>query len=380
MSSSNKSQDSKTTDAAEKLMKEEKLWKEIRGDFDRPQVPVSFDYSVEEVSFRNTTDNILLSGTLSVPKGSDPFKCVILLPGSLQADRDGENPNRIEKSPHKYLLVLSDYLSKNGIATFRYDKRGCGESEGNYNEITINNLAEDGVFAFEFLSKNPKLSHLGVAGHSEGGLIAPIIVNKSKHSSFIISMAAPSLPLIKVCVDQKHQQYIDTGISKDGVHLLNETDSDLLQATIDLPDTDELIKKIQEISERYKQLSKKDLRILCWDGTEKVVKETLDELTAPYFRSSLLHNSFKELEKIRIPYLAIHGTNDQLVRVENLHEIKSVMENSGNTNYTIHEFNNLNHGFQTCKTDDPLETERCEESFNEDAMELIANWILEKSM
>ena len=138
--------------------------------------------------------------------------------------------------------------------------------------------------------------------------------------------------------------------------------------------------KIEEICGQYKNLSENDLKILCWDDLKKVVQETLDEFTEPYFRAILLHNPAKELMKIDIPFLAIHGANDQLVNIQNLYEIRRIMKNTGNKDFSSHEFKNLNHRFQKCKNDQPFESRKCEDSFNENAMHYLTKWILDKSL
>jgi len=92
----------------------------------RPQEPVNFPYQVEEVKFENPKGGHFLAGTLTIPEDGKFKKAVILISGSGPQDRNEEVLN------HKPFLVLSDHLTRQGLAVLRYDDRGVGESEGEF--------------------------------------------------------------------------------------------------------------------------------------------------------------------------------------------------------------------------------------------------------
>jgi pimeloyl-ACP methyl ester carboxylesterase len=103
--------------------------------FNRPQTPVEpYPYTNEEVIITLKKDNITLSGTLSKPYGDRHHPAIILISGSGPNDRDETIFG------HKPFLVLSDFLTRNGFAVIRYDKRGVGKSTGEYNKATIRDL------------------------------------------------------------------------------------------------------------------------------------------------------------------------------------------------------------------------------------------------
>src|SRR6185436_2762106 len=87
----------------------------------RPQEPIKpYSYYEEEVSFENKEASVRLAGTLTLPKKEGLFQVVILISGSGPQNRDEELMG------HKPFLVLSDYLTKNGVAVLRFDDRGVG--------------------------------------------------------------------------------------------------------------------------------------------------------------------------------------------------------------------------------------------------------------
>ncbi len=165
----------------------------------RPQEPKPpFPYSAEDVTFRNSKFNIELAGTVTIPKGTGPFPAVILITGSGPQNRDEEIFG------HKPFMVIADYLSRHGIAVLRYDDRGVGKSQGTYATATSADLATDAEAAYEFLKTYPKINSkdIGLLGHSEGGLIAPIVASTNPGIAFIVSLAGPGVSGEKVILKQ----------------------------------------------------------------------------------------------------------------------------------------------------------------------------------
>lgn len=103
----------------------------------RPQEPQPpFPYKVEEVNVKNTQDGITLAGTLTLPEKGSKFPAVVLVTGSGAQNRDEEIMG------HKPFLVISDYLTRNGIAVLRCDDRGTAASQGDYASATNEDFAK----------------------------------------------------------------------------------------------------------------------------------------------------------------------------------------------------------------------------------------------
>lgn len=156
----------------------------------RPQEPKPpFPYRITEVSFGNEVENIELSGTLTVPLSNNKVPVVVLVSGSGPQNRDEELLG------HKPFWVIADYFSRNGIAVLRYDDRGVGKSKGNFNDATTLSFSNDAEAAVKYLKTLAFIdtNKIGILGHSEGGIIAPMVASRNKNVNFIVMMAGPGL-------------------------------------------------------------------------------------------------------------------------------------------------------------------------------------------
>ena len=157
----------------------------------RPQTPKPpFPYRAEDVKYENKAGGVSLAGTLTIPAGAGQFPAVILITGSGAQDRDETILG------HKPFLVLADYLSRRGVAVLRVDDRGVGGSSGSIKTSTSEDFAGDVRAGLDFLKGRKEIDarKLGLIGHSEGGIIAPIVAGKSRDVAFIVLMAGTGLP------------------------------------------------------------------------------------------------------------------------------------------------------------------------------------------
>jgi len=139
----------------------------------------------EIVQFRSAYDGVHLEGTLTLPSSTKKSPGLILISGS------GPQNRNEELFGHKPFEVLAEFLTRNGYAVLRYDDRGVGNSAGSFQEATTQILSIDAESAFNFLRQRKEVSkkHLGILGHSEGGVIAPMIAARNKKVDFIILLA-----------------------------------------------------------------------------------------------------------------------------------------------------------------------------------------------
>ena len=128
------------------------------------------------------------------------------------------------------------------------------------------------------------------------------------------------------------------------------------------------------MSATYAKLSEQDKKIIGY--IPKTFEAALKALLSPWMRTFLTLDPRPILEKVTVPVLAINGEKDlQVPPKENLSEIKAALDAGRNTNVEIHELENLNHLFQTCESGTIDEYGTIEETFNEEAMDLIVGWI-----
>ena len=151
------------------------------------------------LTFR-ATDGIILSGTLTLPRRKGPFPAFLLVAGSGPYDRSGGG----------IFTIIANRLAENGVATFRYDKRGVAESGGDYNLATLDTLVLDADCAVEFLAKQNEIDagRLGIIGHSEGALIAARVALDNPHIRGVILMASPSVKMFPDMA-MEQAQYFD---------------------------------------------------------------------------------------------------------------------------------------------------------------------------
>jgi alpha/beta superfamily hydrolase len=156
----------------------------------RPQEPMPpFPYKAEDVVFKNAAGGVELAGTLTLPASGKPFPAAVLLSGSGPQDRDEALMG------HRPFFVLADHLTRLGIAVLRFDDRGVARSTGDFAAATTEDFATDALAGLEFLKRRPEIdpARVGLIGHSEGGLIAPMVAARSKDVAFLVLIAAPSL-------------------------------------------------------------------------------------------------------------------------------------------------------------------------------------------
>ena len=341
----------------------------------RPQEPSKpYPYYSEEVTFNNKADNITLSGTLTLPKKDGNFPAVILITGSGAQNRDEELMG------HKPFLVLSDYLTKKGIAVLRFDDRGTAKSTGNFKPATTADFARDVESALKYLKSRKEINHnkIGLIGHSEGGIIAPIVASKNKSVDFIILLAGTGIRGDKLLLLQQEEIGSTSGISEKDLskaRVINKGAFDIVLKTKDI----ETLKK--ELTNYLKESLKDQPKSEIPKGTsiDDYVQLQVKQLTSPWMIYFIKYNPATILEKVKCPVFAINGNKDlQVSSKVNLPAIKKALIKGGNKSVTTKELANLNHLFQECETGLPSEYSTIEQTFSPIALEEISNWILKQ--
>jgi len=181
----------------------------------RPQEPKPpYPYATEEVLFWNYPENILLAGTLTYPigyeeKGKVPV--VLMVTGSGQQNRDEE------LFGHKPFLVIADWLARHGIASLRYDDRGAGASLGDHHLSTTREFCFDASAGIDYLRGRNKFGPIGILGHSEGGAIGYMLASEKK-VDFVVSLAGPACKIEDMMVVQINSLAHAQGLADDLVH------------------------------------------------------------------------------------------------------------------------------------------------------------------
>jgi uncharacterized protein len=327
----------------------------------RPQNPVRpLPYREEEVTYENKVQGDTLAGTLTIPPGAGPFTAVLLITGSGPQDRDETLLG------HKPFLVLSDWLTRKGIEVLRVDDRGVGKSTGVFGTATTADFATDVEAGVAFLKTRPEVNakKIGLIGHSEGGIIAPMVAARNADVGFIVMMAGSGVPGDQILVEQRKLIAEAGGVSKEQAEKDAVEERGVLALVVKEKDSPEL---------------EKDLKTkLGTDGNEAEMGAQVKTLTSPWFRYFLAYDPGPELRKVKCPVLVLSGEKDlQVPPAQNLPVIRKDLEDGGNTNFEVVELPGLNHLFQTATTGSPNEYARIEETMSPVALEKISGWILE---
>ena len=339
----------------------------------RAQDPVDIQYHEEEVVFTNPAGGHQLAGTLTLPQDGIFSKAVILVSGSGPQNRDEE----LLGMNHRPFLVLSDYLTRNGIAVLRYDDRGVGESTGDFQSATTADLAEDARSALNFLRsrKDMKGVQIGILGHSEGGMIAPILASEDKGPDFIGLLAGPGIPIKELMLLQTAQISRASGLSEDEILKNNRVQEKLFQYIIDHHDTqkDSLVENLKTILNTYLDgLSEEEIAEI--GNRSEFVDNQIASITSDWFIYFIRFDPTPYLKRVSCPVLAINGSLDvQVTSKENLEGIRMALKD--NANVKIEEISGQNHLFQQANTGATSEYGIIEETFNESTMSMILEWL-----
>lgn len=336
----------------------------------RPQEPAApFPYRSEEVTFNNPVAKISLAGTLTLPEKGDKFPAVVLISGS------GPQNRNEELLGHKPFLVLADYLTRRGIAVLRYDDRGTAQSEGDFAAATSADFATDVASAVAYLQTRAEIDqkHIGLVGHSEGGLIAPMVAAGSRDIAFIVLLAGPGISGSDILMQQTELIARANGMDKAEL----QTELEMLQAFLDIASSGDDLEATQAaLKARLEQdFAEHPERVPEGKTPEELIGDNLKLLT-PWMRYFLQYDPVPALEQVQCPVLAINGAKDLQVPAQaNLEAIAQALARGGNQRATTVELPNLNHLFQECQSGSPSEYALIEETFSPKALEVVGEWI-----
>ncbi|BAU55795.1 alpha/beta hydrolase family protein [Mucilaginibacter gotjawali] len=344
----------------------------------RPQTPrPPYGYHSEEVEYDNADKSQHYGATFTRPDGEGKFPAVIIISGSGTQDRNGTMMG------HQPYWVLADYLTKNGIAVLRVDDRGAGKSSlgKDINQKTSLDFSYDVEASLNYLETRPEIDkkQLGLIGHSEGGMIAPMVAARRKDVAFIVLWGGPGVSGAQILTEQSARALKEQGIDSTSVAAYKKLHFSILSLFATSATQADLDQQIPPVFEAWKK-----------DQTQK----TLDALNVPkasmadvlktydgtynsgWLRFFISYDPVIALSKVKCPVLAVTGGKDtQVDAAENLGRIKEILTKSGNKDFEVKTIAGLNHLFQTANTGDVAEYEQITETMSPVAMNIICSWI-----
>jgi len=320
-------------------------------------------YRSEDVAVPNpAAKGVVLAGTLTLPQGAGPFPAVILVSGSGAQDRDET------MFGHKPFAVLADYLTRRGIAVLRYDDRGFGASTGNFDTATSADFASDANAAFAWLRRQPGIDAraIGLAGHSEGALVAPIAAAANPDLAFLVLLAGPATDTDRLILAQRRAAGLAQGLSSDAIGRAQPVVARVMRVVQDAPVGQDPGPALRAA------LSPQALQALGLGEAQR--EQVVAQFASPWMRYFLNARPQKNLRQLRLPVLALAGSLDtQVPAKENLDGMRSAL--AGNAGATVIELPGVNHMFQPARSGTIGEIADIEETFAPEAMAVIAQWI-----
>jgi len=343
-------------------------------ELNRPQTPIGpFPYTQREVTALHP-DGFLLQGTLTIPDGKGPFPCAVMISGSGQQDRDELIMG------HRPFLVIADYLSRNGIAVLRYDDRGVGGSV--IEDIDLIRKATSADFATDAsvmvhaarLHREIDARRIGVIGHSEGGLIGPMVATNDEKLAFVVMLAGPGVPGDELLLLQQELLLRSSGANDEQIdRVINASMSMYEMMEAGASDTEVVHLMIELV------LMQTEIQGLDLDEAllEEAVDDGMNQMFSPWMQYFLFYNPAIALAEVDCPILAMNGTLDlQVDAYQNLPAISRSVEGAGG-NLTIVQLEKLNHLFQPATTGAISEYGQIETTFDPKALEIMGDWVLE---
>lgn len=262
--------------------------------------PPGAPYTAEEVTV-TTPAGHTLAGTLTMPRGAKaPVPAVVTITGSGPQDRDEAIP---PVKGYRPMRQVADTLSRHGIAVLRLDDRGTGASKGNFATATSADFADDIRAALAYLRERKDVdgSRLALVGHSEGGLVAPLVASTDSSLRGIVLMAGPA---------------------KTGRVILQYQ----LGAAVD---------RNTELSPTQR------------DSARRTIDATIDSLAAtqPWMRYFLSYDPIPTARRVHVPTLILQGATDRQVTADQAAMLERALREGGNRRVTVHEFPDANHLF-----------------------------------
>jgi uncharacterized protein len=332
----------------------------------RPQEPLRpLPYIEHSVAFSTPAGR--LAGTLALPPGTGPHPAVVLVAGSGPQDRDASIAG------HRPFLVLADHLVRSGIAVLRYDERGVGGSQGRHGDATPLDFADDAAAALAWLARRPEIDggRTGYIGHSEGGMVAPLALERTGQGAFLVLLAAPGIPLRHLAPRQAQAMARAEGLPARQVEAqrrLADGIATLLAAGLEAG----------ELKAAARPILLEGFAGLPPVVREREVERALAHYASPWATFAMRHDPREPLRAVRVPVLALNGARDTQVDARsNLEGIANALRGGGNRQVEVRTLPGLNHYFQTARTGAFSEYARIDETFAPAALSAISGWILE---
>jgi pimeloyl-ACP methyl ester carboxylesterase len=339
-------------------------------------------------SGKRADNSFKLAGTITFPKGFDPklqYPAVVFVTGSGPQDRD----ETIGK--HKPFREIANYLASQGMVVLRYDDRGVGQSSGEFIKATSLDFADDAMAVWQFARQIEGVdrSRVGLLGHSEGGIIGPMVAAWQREVGFLILIAPPVLPGSEILSSQIDRIAEIEGVGQEDRAAAKALQIELQQIALRFPSDDEsaLSEVRRAIVQRWDTLGRLSQSVAASDeGARK--KIVIDAITAqfkglqsPWMRQFLAYDPSSNWVLFDCPVLAVWAEKDTQVLYEpNLKKLESIVTHNMNLKADMVVLSGLNHLLQRADTGLPDEYDQIDQTIDPIALDTFGNWLKKREI
>jgi hypothetical protein len=353
------------------------------GTLRRPQDPVApLPYREEDVRIPHAAGHAL-SGTLTIPSemalardGRVP--AVVLVTGSGPQDRDEALMG------HRPFLVIADALTRAGVAVLRYDDRGVARSTGDFTQATTLDFASDAETAVDWLKTQASIdpTRIGLIGHSEGGLIAPIVAmwenegdSPTNPLAFMVLLAGTAEQGGKLLTRQSKALYDAAGVPAEKSGPALTAHAAAMSAVIEGKPIEEVRPLIEEMVRRQVAIGS---LVIPDDATLKPTFDAaMTQISSPWMMEFIRFDPRGVLTMIEIPTLALCGSKDTQVDMETNLSIMEEVARASAAPITTRRLEGLNHLFQPAQTGVIDEYGTIDTTFEPKALADLVAWVVE---
>lgn len=337
----------------------------------RPQTPQPpFPYREIAVAYDVPGQEVRIAGTLTLPSENTkaPYAAALLISGSGPQDRD---ETLFEHRPFK---VIADALTRSGVAVLRVDDRGVGESTGRFEVATSADFALDVEAGIEFLKRRAEIDpkRIGLIGHSEGGLIAPMVAARRFDVAFAVLLAGPAVSGEAILLEQAVLIARAGGASDEAIEANRIAQENAFKIVKDRTIA------LDEAARRMKEALMQQLMAIQDDTLRKQymteVDAQVERVNAPWMRFFITYEPGPALEALRIPVLALFGDKD--LQVPSKQNVTPMVERlAKNPKAIVEVMPGVNHLFQSCETGGVEEYSKIEQTIDPPVLARIVEFV-----
>ena len=345
------------------------------------QVPATLEpkqesvlYRREEVAFANLETN--LAGDLTFPDGDGPYPAIVFISGSGGQDRDSNFFG------FKFFEVLLRHIIPLGVAVLRFDDRGFGGSDGNELTTTLHDRAEDVKAAIDYLLAHDSIDseRIGLLGHSEGAIVAPMVATQRDDIAYLVLLAAPAVTGESILRTQLLETMQANGATTEEIRQAQAQQGPILQAVLTGDGWDEVEAAARIAARERFDAMPPSIRGSITDidlFVETVVRREMRFVQSPWYESIVKFDPDPVLGRLTLPVLALYGELDTQVSAEvNAGAFSEAAAGTGNPDYTVTTIAGANHLFQAAVTGSTNEYGGLEPEFAPELVDSLREWLL----